>query len=242
MSNDPASSIQSSQNQASQSRLSQLQAGSIKAVIFDMDGLLLDSERIAFAAFKFACARFNLGDQSKVFMQCVGTNQLAGERILYQEFRAIANVSEFLKVWDDRYLAETSRQPILLKPGVTALLKRLAELAIPVAVATSTKTLRAKAKLEFSGILSHFSVVVGGDQVEQSKPAPEIYWHTAQMLGLNAASCMVLEDSENGVRAGVAAGMLVIQIPDLIAPSAELRSLGAPVLKSLEDVLDQYFS
>jgi HAD superfamily hydrolase (TIGR01509 family) len=236
------SSERVSQHQAGQGPIIRPHAGRVKAVIFDMDGLLLDSERIAFAAFKFACARFNLGDQSKVFMQCVGTNQLAGERILYQEFRAIANVSEFLKVWDERYAAETSREPIPLKPGVTALLKRLAELEIPLAVATSTKTLRAKAKLEFSGILSHFSVVVGGDQVEKSKPAPEIYWHTAQMLGLDAPSCMVLEDSENGVRAGLAAGMFVIQIPDLIPPSAELLSMGAPVMQSLEDVLKQHFS
>lgn len=231
-----------SQSPAKQGRVRPLQLDRIKAVIFDMDGLLLDSERIAFAAFKFACARFNLGDQSKVFMQCVGINQLAGERILYQEFRAIANVSEFLKVWDERYAAETSREPIPLKPGVEALLKRLAELEIPVGVTTSTKTLRAKAKLESSGILSYFSVVVGGDQVEQSKPAPEIYWHTAQMLGLDAASCLVLEDSDNGVRAGVAAGMFVIQIPDLVPPSAALLSLGAPVMNSLEDVLAQHFS
>jgi HAD superfamily hydrolase (TIGR01509 family) len=213
-----------------------------QAVIFDMDGLLLDSERIAFAAFKFACARFNLGDQSKVFMRCVGTNQLAGEKILYQEFRAIANVSEFIKVWDDRYQAETTKQPVPLKPGANALLQRLLELKLPLAVATSTKTLRARAKLEFSGILSHFSEVVGGDQVEQSKPAPEIYWHAAQMLGVNPKHCLVLEDSENGVRAGVAAGMQVIQIPDLIEPSADLLALGVPVMRNLEDVLSLHFS
>jgi HAD superfamily hydrolase (TIGR01509 family) len=213
-----------------------------QAVIFDMDGLLLDSERIAFAAFKFACARFNLGDQSKVFMRCVGTNQLAGEKILYQEFRAIANVSEFIKVWDDRYLAETTKQPVPLKPGANALLQRLVELKLPLAVATSTKTLRARAKLEFSGILSHFSEVVGGDQVEQSKPAPEIYWHAAQMLGVNPKHCLVLEDSENGVRAGVAAGMQVIQIPDLIEPSSDLLALGVPVMRNLEDVLSLHFS
>jgi HAD superfamily hydrolase (TIGR01509 family) len=214
----------------------------IQAVIFDMDGLLLDSERIAFDAFKFACARFNLGDQSKVFMKCIGTNQLAGEKVLYQEFRAIANVSEFIKVWDDRYSALTSQVPIPLKAGAAKLLARLSELKMPMAVATSTKSLRAKAKLEFSGILSYFSVVVGGDQVEQSKPSPEIYWHAAQLLGVPDSNCMVLEDSENGVKAGVAAGMFVIQIPDLVKPTAELLALGAPVRHSLVEVLDEYFS
>lgn len=213
-----------------------------QAVIFDMDGLLLDSERIAFDAFKFACNRLNLGDQSKVFMKCVGTNQLAGEKVLYQEFRAIANVTEFIKVWDDRYLEQTSKVPIPLKPGVTALLDRLTELKIPVAVATSTKTPRAKAKLAFSGILSYFSVVAGGDQVEQSKPSPEIYWHAAQLLGVPDSKCMVLEDSENGVKSGIAAGMFVIQIPDLVKPSAELLALGAPVRSSLVEVLEEYFS
>jgi HAD superfamily hydrolase (TIGR01509 family) len=213
-----------------------------EAVIFDMDGLLLDSERIAFDAFRYACARLNLGDQSKVFMKCLGTNQLAGERILYQEFRAIANVSEFIRLWDERYLSETTKQAVPLKLGASALLQRLSALEIPMAVATSTKTLRARAKLENSGILAYFSAVVGGDQVEHSKPAPDIYWHAAQMVGAKAASCLVLEDSDNGVRAGVAAGMSVIQIPDLMPPSRELLALGAPVMINLEEVLAKYFS
>jgi HAD superfamily hydrolase (TIGR01509 family) len=222
--------------------MTEFQTRKLQAVIFDMDGLLLDSERIALEAFRYACARMNLGDQSKVFMKCVGTNQLAGERILYQEFRAIANVTEFIKLWDERYLAETTREPVPLKPGVGLLLQRLSEINIPMAVASSTKTLRAKAKLEFSGILNHFKVVVGGDQVEQSKPAPDIYWHAAEMLGVTASACMALEDSDNGVRAGVAAGMWVIQIPDLAKPSQDLLALGAPVMASLEDVHKQYFS
>jgi HAD superfamily hydrolase (TIGR01509 family) len=215
-------------------------ATNFQAVIFDMDGLLLDSERIALEAFRFACARFNLGDQYPVFLKCLGTHQAEGEKVLYQAFRALANVGEFIDTWDKRYLMLTSTA-IPLKPGALKLLQRLSALKLPLAVATSTKTIRAKDKLDRAGLLAYFAVIVGGDQAAQSKPEPDIYWHAASLLDVKPAACLVLEDSENGVRAGIAAGMSVIQIPDLLAPSAELLALGAGVMTSLDEVLELHF-
>jgi beta-phosphoglucomutase-like phosphatase (HAD superfamily) len=128
-----------------------------------MDGLLLDSERIAYDAFRHACGRFGLGDLSEVFFRCIGTNRALGEQIVRAGLAGLADYDDFVRAWDDRYLTLTTGVPIPLKPGVTALLARLQELNLPMAVATSTVTVRAHEKLAASGILDRFQCVVGGD-------------------------------------------------------------------------------
>jgi len=125
--------------------------------------------------------------------------------------------------------------PIPLKDGAAELLACLAELEIPVAVATSTESRRAMRKLEAVGILTHFKAIVGGDQVRNSKPHPDIYLRAAQILGVRPTKCLALEDSENGVRSAADA-VTVIQIPDIVQPSTALRSLGHTILQSLHDV------
>jgi beta-phosphoglucomutase-like phosphatase (HAD superfamily) len=104
------------------------------------------------------------------------------------------------------------------------------------AVATSTRTKRATEKLGDAGLLDYFKIVIGGDQVEQGKPDPEIYLKAASALSSAPSRCLALEDSANGVKAAVAAGMTVVQIPDLVPPSDELLQLGHIVLSSLADV------
>ena len=109
--------------------------------------------------------------------------------------------------------------------------------AIPRAVATSTRRERAHSALERTALLPRFQALVGGDEVAFGKPAPDIYFEAARRLGANTASCVVLEDSEPGVRAALAAGMMPIMVPDLIPPSAELVALDLVVLPTLHDVL-----
>ena len=213
----------------------------IQAVIFDMDGLLLDTERIALAVFLETCEFFGIGDQTEVFMQCVGVNQVLGDRILRQGLDGKVDYPAFSRRWEDRYRDRTLREPVPLKTGAKALLKELAKQNMPLAVATSTQTQRALEKLEKAEILDRFHAVIGGDQVEYSKPHPEIYRMAARTLGRVPEACLALEDSENGVRSAVTAGMTVIQIPDLVQPSPELRSLGHTVLGSLREVMEFVF-
>src|SRR5207253_2615312 len=121
-------------------------------------------------------------------------------------------------------------------------LDHLDSLQIPVAVATSTKSARAMQKLGDAGIGGRFKAVIGGDQVENSKPHPDIYLKAAAALGVLAEKCLALEDSENGVRSAFSAGMTVIQVPDLVEPSEALRSLGHVILGSLREVPGYEFS
>ena len=214
----------------------------LAAVIFDMDGLLLDSERLALAAFVETCDHFGLGDQTGVFMQCVGINQPLGERVLKDGLPETVDHLAFASLWDSKCDEYMSDAVIPLKSGAAELLQDLKGFGVRTAVATSTSSSRAARKLQHSGILQDFDVIVGGEQVQRSKPFPDIYLRAAELLGIQPETCLALEDSENGVRAALGAGMTVIQVPDLVQPSAALRELGHTILGTLHDVRKWYSS
>lgn len=212
-----------------------------EAVIFDMDGLLIDSEKIAFEAFSEICAQFSLGDQSALFYKCIGTNRAAGEQVIKDGFEGMVNYIEFLAAWDTLYIARTTNTKIPLKAGAQELLEHIASLELPIGVATSSSTRRATQKLGDGGIFQYFTTIVGGEQVAKSKPHPDIFLKAAALLGARAEKCLALEDSENGVKAAVGAGMVTIQVPDLVEPSSELQSLGHIILTSLAHVKSYEF-
>jgi HAD superfamily hydrolase (TIGR01509 family) len=206
------------------------------AVIFDMDGLLLDTERIALLAFIETCEHLGLGDQQAIFMRCVGTNQTLGQKILREGLEGKTDYLNFERIWNNNYRSATMSKSIPVKAGAAELLEYLSSKQIPTAVATSTNTPSATKKLSEAGIFDRFKMIIGGDQVQNSKPHPEIYLKAASALGVSPEKCLALEDSENGVRSALGAGMTVIQIPDLLPPSAEFRKLGHIVLNSLNEV------
>ena len=206
------------------------------AVIFDLDGLLLDSETLALAAFEKTCARFELGDLSHVFKSLIGTNSALGRALLQEGLNGIIDYEVFSADWQENYRAVTEDVPVPLMPGVQEFLAHTTALNIPMAVATSSQTAHAQNKLGHAGILDYFRHIIGGDQVEQSKPAPDIYLRAATALSVDPVKCLALEDSANGVRAAVAAGMTVVQIPDLVQPDEQLLALGHIVLNSMSHV------
>lgn len=212
-----------------------------KAAIFDMDGLLLDSEKLALDAFQATCSRFCLGDLTDVFKQCIGTNPELGNFILKKGLQGIMDYKEFGLEWDNTYTRLTLGKPVPLKKGAESLLEHIKSINIPMAVATSTRTDRAKVKLSDSGILHFFDIVIGGDQVSNSKPDPEIYIKAAYALSTEPSKCLAFEDSPNGVKSAVAAGLTVIQVPDLVQPDEDLLKMGHIVLSSLADVRDYNF-
>ncbi len=205
------------------------------AVIFDMDGLLLDTERVALESFLEACAHFELGDRADVFHGCVGTNSARAREVIREGLGERIDPAVFWDVWNGYYHAAHARQPIRVKAGAAGLLQQLTAWQMALGVATSTRTADAQGKLEAADLAQHFAVVVGGEQVERSKPHPDIYLRVAEVLGVNPARCLAFEDSENGVRSAVSAGMTVVQVPDLVPPSADLLNLGHIVLSSLEE-------
>jgi len=212
-----------------------------KAAIFDMDGLLIDTESISVQTFNDSCTYFGLGDHSSVIIKCIGTNATLSKKIIENGLPKDTDIAAFHTHWHTAYKRQLSEQAIPVKHGAKLLLEHLRSIDIQIAVATSTKTEMAKQKLTSVGLIQYFDIIVGGDQVEHSKPRPEIYLRAASKLSVEPIDCIAFEDSENGVRAGVAANMTVVQIPDLVSPSEELLGLGHIILEDLEKVIKYNF-
>lgn len=202
-----------------------MNANRVTAVIFDMDGLLLDTERLHQQAYGLALAEMTLPPDPQLFLDLIGLPEPDGDTVLQQRLPRHLDVLRFKSVWA-AYFSEMIADHVPLKPGVSQVLDILAQTGMPMAIATSTKRSAAIALLHKAAILDRFAVLVCGDEVMQGKPALDIYLAAASALGKHPTECVAFEDSSNGVRAAVAAGLITVQVPDLVAPPAEIIALG----------------
>ena len=212
------------------------------AVIFDMDGTLLDTERVAQAAFILTCTELGLGPRMDLLLRCVGAAEPIARAIIRDGYGPAVDVDAFFAAWSRNFRAANRITPAPLKDGALALLDAVALLGLPMAIATSTQTAHAVERLQQAGVLPRFKAVIGADLVQKPKPDPEVYLQAAARLGVDPRACLALEDSEYGVRAAHAAGMTVIQVPDITQPTTDLRALGHIVLTSLKEVAGYPFT
>lgn len=206
-----------------------------QAAIFDMDGLLLDTERVCMGVFEDACHSLGLPFYRDVYLTIIGRNAAGIREIFLQAYAD--DCDAVIAEWRTRYHGIVESRAIPVKPGVTELLEWLQAEQIPMAVATSTASPVAQKKLALAGLDTYFSAVATGCEVTQGKPSPEIYQLAASRLHVDANACLAFEDSNNGVRAAVAAQMYTYQIPDLVEPCEEVRALGHHILPSMRHVL-----
>ncbi|MFC5570661.1 HAD family hydrolase [Lysobacter yangpyeongensis] len=202
------------------------------AVLFDMDGLLIESERALLQCWQEAARALQLTQvDDALWLSFVGLSEHACNELLHQRLEA-AQVQALLSEAQLRYDAHVDAG-LPLKPGVSELLALLERHDLPRAVVTSTQRERALQKLTRCSLLPRFHAVVTGSDVARPKPAPDLYLLAAQTLGVAPPACVVLEDSVPGVRAALAAGMTPIQVPDLVIPDAAARALGHRIVDSL---------
>ena len=204
-----------------------------EAVVFDMDGLMLDSERAINEC--MARAASDLGHElpASLWLQMIGGGDGLCRRLLTDRIGADATV-ELLARAEAMYdvVADAG---IDHRPGIVDLLDWLVARGIPRAVATSTRRPLAMRKLAAAGLLPYFDAVATSSDVAAPKPAPDVYLLAASKLGVAPARCLVLEDSPTGVRAALAAGMTPVQVPDMLVPDDAALALGHRIVASLGD-------
>lgn len=201
------------------------------AAIFDMDGLMLDTEPLAARAWTEAACGIGIAFDASVTPRLVGRTFSDCRRLIADHHGVAYPVDTLMDAWHAAYDAIVEREGIVLKPGLLELLDWLERQRIPKAVATSTRRARAEAKLERCGLIERFSALVGGDEVARGKPAPDIFLAAAAKLARPPAECVVLEDSEPGMQAAAAAGIPVIIVPDTHA-APNLIGARAPLVVS----------
>lgn len=201
-----------------------------------MDGLLLDTENICWKCFRQACKQFNYDPDFNIYKKCVGRSAVEGNKILSEGFKDFIPYETVSPIWNKIYHDAIENNPVPLKKGVREFLEHVSKLELKLAVATSTGYQLAVKKLKNTDLYKYFKVIVAGDQVNNSKPDPEIYLTVAEKLGVDPKFCLAFEDSDNGTKAAHAAGMTVIQIPDMIEVSDEVKALGHRIVGSFEEV------
>lgn len=209
----------------------------IKAVIFDMDGLMFDTERIASEGWKEAGKQLGFSIDEQQFRQMRGRTAAAGRQLFREWYGEGISYDEGRKI-RTAYLEQYVREhgtPI--KDGLVELFQYLKEHAIPKAIATSSPREMAVLYFERAGLEFDFDQSVCGAEITNGKPAPDVFLKAAGKLGFSPEECLVLEDSFSGVRAGYAAGCHVIMIPDLQEPDEETRKMCDAVYGTLKDVI-----
>ena len=207
----------------------------VRAVIFDMDGLMFDTERPARQAWFRAMSEHGYELDDDVYLTAVGRTSQATRAIFVEAFGPDLPI-DAIESTSSRHLRDLIEPAPPIKPGLMELLDFIDELGLIMAVASSTACAEVTRRLNACGIERRFNAVVGGDDVSVGKPAPDLFLRASELLGIPAADCVVLEDSHAGIQAAAAAGMTPVMVPDMVEPSALCLELAAHVVSSLSDV------
>jgi HAD superfamily hydrolase (TIGR01509 family) len=218
----------------------------VKTIIFDMDGVLFDTERFGRKAWDAAGKHFGIEGLGDVSLQCIGTNAARTKEIITEAYHGKIPYDE-VRSWRSEYAHRYFRENGMpMKPGVRELLSWLREEGWKTGLSTSTRREAVEEELAIAGLTGFFDVIVCGDELKASKPAPDIFLRCAEELHAEPSETPVIEDSFNGIRAAYRAGMRPVMVPDMAAPDEEITELCWQICTDLYEVKNllaaEYFS
>ena len=207
------------------------------AVVFDMDGVIFDSERATMECWLEVAGRYGIRDIEKPFLACTGTNAAKTRQIMMEAYGEGFPYDEFAEEASRLYHGRYDGGRLPVKSGVFGILKYLRSSGKKTALASSTRKQTVVSQLRDAGILDYFDEVVTGDMVAKSKPEPDIFLPACERIEVAPGRAYAIEASYNGIRAAHSGGLKPIMVPDLLPASPEMRKLAEAVLDSLEDVV-----
>ena len=208
----------------------------LNTVIFDMDGVIFDTERLYMESCIEIGGRYGLENVKEYCLKCIGINSVESEKIMRKMYGEDFQIGFFKNEVYELFKERLGDGKEYIKPGVQELLTFLKEKGCKTAIASSTKTEDVKRELEVAGLINFFDEIIGGDMVTKSKPEPDIFLEAVKRLGSSPENCIIIEDSYNGVRAARSGGIPVIMVPDIKKPDDEMRDKATMILDSLIEV------
>jgi beta-phosphoglucomutase-like phosphatase (HAD superfamily) len=205
------------------------------AVVFDMDGLIFDTEALYQQAYVEAAGQGGFDVPTDVIRQAIGMPWVRGRGLMLRQLGDAFPIDDYYVLMTDRFDV-LSASELRLKPGVVELLDVLDRFELPRGIATSSAHGMVRGHLAAHQLTHRFHAVVGHGDYPNSKPAPDPFLMAAERLGVPPQLCLELEDSHGGVRSAAAAGMMTVMVPDLVPPTAEIAALCVGVVESLHEV------
>lgn len=210
----------------------------MRAVVFDMDGILFDTERLCQDSWIQVAEKRGLPGMEEIFPRCIGLNANGSRRIVLEAYGEDFDYEGFRTETSAWFWDYIDKNGLPVMSGAKQLLDWLKNNRWYLGLASSTRRSSVVNCLERAGFSEYFSVVVTGDMVEYSKPQPDIYLLACRELGVIPEEAYAIEDSPNGIRSAHAAGMRPLMVPDMIEPDDEMRSLSYRIFQNLDQVLD----
>lgn len=210
----------------------------IKAVIFDMDGLMVDTEKLSFEGFQYVLAKSGLTISLNFYKKLLGKPEAGIAELIYKEYGENFDVKSTIKEIHDYMDKVFENKGVPLKKGLLDLLNYLKEHDYKTIVATSSQRYRVDRIFKLAGLNPYFDDSICGDEVTKGKPDPEIFLKACEKLGVKPSETLVLEDSEAGINAAYSAAIKVICIPDLKYPEPKFIEMTYKIMNNLLEVRD----
>lgn len=210
----------------------------IKAVIFDMDGLMIDSERVTFEGYQYEMGKMGLTITQDFYKRLLGKPIKGIYECFYDEYGQDFPIQDVIVKVHEYMAKRFETEGVPLKDGLINLLEYLKENNYKTIVATSSNRARVDAILANAGITKYFDASICGDEVSKGKPNPEVFLRSCEKLGVNTDEAIVLEDSEAGIQAAFSANIKVLCVPDMKYPEEQYAKKTTKIINSLNDVID----